>query len=202
MAEGPENLPLSPNLTERRDELNKYLDSCSWRMEEEQLQAFKHCVRQLSTLRPEGCLHWEDDGQFANEYLKDDNPPSDDDDEVEPEVQINDGSCIIRSQNVRRELNNQPLANTVSIGTFIAYKPFYTDDVPTGRRKPMYIGEITLIDRENQKVQIKTYFTGSTKPLEKKCGTSVKYKPWRKRGESFQDVRVSDIYYGFTPKLD
>ncbi len=193
--------PSVPINKERRDQLDKYLTGCAWRLDDEsQLIDFKDMVRHMHTLRPAGPLHWEDGGQFSNELNQDIEQSSGDEAEEETNIQILDRNCIIGNQHERRRMQNQALINTVSVGSFIAYKPFYKDTVPSDKRKPMYIGKVLLIDRDNQIVQIKSYITGSMKPLNKAKGTQIVYKPWR-GNRSIQDVNVSDIYHAFTPVM-
>ena len=193
------SVPIKPD---RHDELQKYLKDCQWRLDGPQLFAFQQNVRYMHTPRLEEDLHWAHDGRFLKEFEADLSWVP----EVEPEddesIQLNDRNCIIRSQKQRRELQNQPLVNMVRVGHFIAYKPFYNDDVPMNQRKPMYIGKITHINQAEQHVQIQCYFTGTTKPLEKKVGKTITYKPWRQRGSVFQDIKLCDIYHGFQPTMN
>ena len=196
------NAPSVPITVKRRDELDTYLNSCSWRLDERQLFAFKENIRHLHTLRPETCLHWENDGLFSNEHELHEDDPDDLDSDGEPSVDasiaLRDSNCIVRSRLLRQQLQNQPLSNMVARDDFIAYKPFYNDDVPERKRKPIYVGRIASVDKANAQVQIDCYNTGSTKPLKMAKGVKTKYT-LSKGYASVQDVKVCNIYYGFKP---
>ena len=199
--------PSVPIDEKRRDDLIQYLNGCGWRLDDEsQLFEFTQWVQHMHTQRPEESLHWVDGGQFSNEIDDVHDVPLPEDDDPQPsQLQLPlDSNCIIGRQAERHRLHQQPLSNMVNVGDFIAYRAYYLDTVPVAKRKPMYIGKVTIIDQTNQQVQIRTYVTGTSRPLEKKPGKQVMYKPWRgvNSNGAFQDVKTSDIYHAFVPHVN
>ena len=172
--------PSVPISTDRREELEKYLAACSWRLDADQLFAFQQQVRHLNVTRAAKPLHWDDEGQLVNERDQNDDELEDDGEDNAPSsIQIRDGNCIIRNQDARQALHNQALVNTIRPDIFIAYKPFYQPHIPMDQRQPIYVGQVMNIHADQKQVQIQCYNTGTRNPLKKVPGKSTKYKTWR-----------------------
>ena len=184
----------------RHIELRKYLSSCAWRLEAEQVHALQEKVDGLYQPRQELLpVHWDDNGKFRSEFDREEEIGSEDA-APEPAIQLPDGNCIILRPTVREALRGSDLANMVTVGTFIAYRPFYTDGVPQARRKSHYVGMVTHLNPDENKVQIRCYITSDGKLLKKVKHKRTVYKPWRS-GSNVQDVNVDDIFYVFQPDM-
>jgi hypothetical protein len=184
----------------RHIELRKYLSTCSWRLETEQLRALQEKVDQLYQPRLELLpVHWDDNGKFRSEYDREEEQGSEDA-APEPALQLPDGNCIILRPTVRQALRGEDLANYVTVGKFIAYRPFYNDDVPMSMRKSHYVGKVTHVNSDEKKVQISCYHTSDLLPLKKVDHKRTVYKPWRS-GSNVQDVKADDIFYVFQPDM-
>ena len=184
----------------RHIELRKYLRTCAWRLEADELHALQEKVDHLYQPRLELLpVHWDDNGKFRSEYDREEEQGSEDA-APEPALQLPDGNCIILRPTVREALRGADLANYVTVGKFIAYRPFYNDNVPQARRKSHYVGKVTHVNSDEKQVQITCYITSDAKPLKKINHKRTMYKPWRS-SSSVQDVKVDDILYAFQPDI-
>ena len=185
----------------RYEDLRKYLKTCAWRLEEEQVRALQARVESLHRPRPEVLpVHWDDNGRFLCEFDRvvdsEDAAPA-----IEPTIQLADRNCIILRPTVRAQLRDTSLANPVTVDDFIAYRPFYNDQVPKSKRVPQYVGKVSHVDADQNRVQIRTYHTPDSTPLQTIAGKSTKYKPWTGQG-MYQDVSACDILHVFQPVMD
>ena len=183
-------------ITEKRsDELHKFLKLCGWRLNPEHLLTLFEKVRHMEVLRIELPLHWREGGQFTAEHNRDDD--DDYDEPVYQPIMIRDSNCIILNRAARVELQGESLANPVQIGNFIAYRPFYTDDISETDRKPIYVGVVTALLFQSNQVQIKCYRTPNKAPLSLAANARPPvYSPFRpiRGGSGHEDVRGKDIF--------
>jgi hypothetical protein len=183
-----------PTDDKRHKELVRFLEGCAKRLDPQHHYDFVQTINAMHVQRLARPLsHWADDGQFRSEFerqIEEEERPE------EHPIQINDRNCIIFNRADQDAARHGSLKNTVNINDFIAYRPFYTEDVAQDKRKPFYIGRVTHTVPAEQKVQIKTYWTNRADPLIRTQGRTVQYKPWRARN-TIQDVAAKDIMHVF-----
>jgi len=140
--------------------------------------------------------HWADDGQFRTEFEREDDDEEGFGEPAPNPIQIVDSNCIILNRAAQDAARHGSLRNTVNVGDYITYRPFYNDDVPQDKRKAFYVGRVTHTKPAEQIVQIATYMTSAQDPLNRIPGRVVHYRPWRGHN-SFQDVEAKNILYVF-----
>ena len=187
-----------PITDDRQKELLKFLEGCGKRLDPEHTRDFVQKINAMHVQRMERPLsHWADDGQFRSEFERE--YDSEEEGFGEPNhhpIQIVDSNCIILNRAAQNAARHGSLRNTVNVGDYVAYRPFYKDDVPQDNRKPFYVGRVTHTNIPEQTVQIATYNTSTQNPLHRIPGRVVHYKPWRGQN-SFQDVEAKDILHVF-----
>jgi hypothetical protein len=200
--------PSAPIPDLRAEELLKNLKGCSWRVSPIEYQTLVNKVRQMNLQRPEKPLHWTDGGLFQCEWDE-----SEDEDEYDAEEDRSadtlqlpcDQNTIIYNRNDRKELHEKTLAIEIAVNDFIAYKPFYLPDVPATDRKPIHVGQVTILNVAQRKLQIRCYITPAKDPLAVGRGKGRgPYKPWRSKNanDAHTDVILADIYSKFTMPKD
>jgi hypothetical protein len=197
--------PSAPIPEERATELLRNLKGLSWRLSPLEYQTLEAKVNYMHQQRPHTALHWADGGYFRCETVEDDDDDDDyedyddrdDRDESDNALRLPDRNCLIYLPSERDMLRGQTLAIELRANDFIAYKPFYLDEVPEDARVPIYVGRITHVNPDEEQVQILAYYCASKEPLVNRIGNRVEYKPWT-HSNKFQDVHLADIYHKFT----